>query len=165
MSPEQLDWFTVQTEHAAQKAAHSAVLRFRRPAVVGYLLLLLGVLFAIGLGAHESNAGRNQIVESGRAVAVNACNARYEDRVKFRTLLTRLKVAAAASTRSTAEQKEAAIKFYNGQLDSYKLFDCRDAENLLTADPHAKIPHIAPFYPGAEGAPEVPDLTVPSESG
>ena len=149
LTEEQLDFFTEQTVRAVRKGVRS----YRNSALVGFLGLLIGLIFAFSTSANRADSNREAIVKSGRAVAVEGCNRDYTDRKNFRELLERLKTATKDNKTSTLEQKRTAIAFYDAQLKKFTLPDCRTSEHLLTDDPNAEIPVIVPYYPGGEVQP------------
>lgn len=153
MTAEQLEFFSEQTRLAVRKYLR----RYRAAALVGFMILLVGLAVALSQIGRSSDASRRTVVESGRAVAVEGCNRDYVDRRDFRALLGRLKASSKTSYESgriTRAQYEVAVSFYDGQLKRFKLPDCRLSEKLLTDNPDAKIPMITPFY---EGSPFVPE--------
>lgn len=161
LSPEQLDWFTEQTERAADKAAHRATRIISRSATLGFLILLLGIIYVFHTSNAQNSDGRDAIVSSGRTVAVDGCNRDYQDRVQFIELLLRgeqaVIVAHKAGTTSNAQYAQG-IAFYERQLKEYPLLDCRKAESVITADPEKASQPPEPFWPGT---PEAPEVTVP----
>lgn len=145
MTQEQLDFFTEQTLRAVKKATR----RDRRTAIVGFLVLLVGLALALSTSARQADRTREAVVTSGRAVAVEGCNRDFVDRQDFRSLLERLKTASESNKTTTPEQKQQAVVFYDAQLKRFVLPDCRKSAALLTDDPNAQIPIIAPYFPGA----------------
>jgi hypothetical protein len=154
MTDEQLEFFTRQTDLAVRKALR----KYSRAALAGFLILMIGV----GIAFHnvstlaskvEKNAGesRSALVQSGRAVAVDGCNGRFESQSQFRDTLRRLDRSNALAYKNgtiTAEQRRSAKEFYRGALGRAVLPDCRLAAKLLTDNLDEPIPSISPRYPG-----------------
>lgn len=163
MTQEQLDFFTDQTERAVGKG----VRRYRNAAVVGYVTLVIGLGFVWGLFQADlsdrrfvATQQRAAIVESGRAVATNACNSRYIDRLALRGLLissAKISKSEAKKGNVTPAQAKLAEDYYKRALNGLPLLDCRKDANLLTSDPSIPTPYIPPYYPGA--------IYVPKEHG
>lgn len=146
MTEEQLEFFTHQTARAVRKATS----KFAVAASVGYLILFGGVFAMYENGQSVSDKESNAVVQSGRAVAVSGCNRDFKDRKSFRALFERLIVAVDASVErgdATPAQGRFAKKFYQDELDKLPLFDCRDAEKVITDNPGrtARIP--TPLHP------------------
>ncbi len=168
LTPEQLEWVTEQTKRASEKAAHKAAVvaakHVQRRALVGFLILLIGIIVAQSIGNRTSSQERQSIVDSGKIVAVESCNRDYEDRVKFRSLLIRLKGAALANYAagdSDKARRDAAVEFYDTELANYALFDCRRAEAILTSDPEHDRERTTPYWPGNPAAPKEAELPKP----
>lgn len=153
MTEEQLAFFAAETNRAVRKALR----RYAKPAIVGYILLMLGVLAAFQVNNNDRSArrveaakSREAIVLSGRAVAVSGCNRDYKSIAALRGVLIASKTFQQRQVRDgfiSAETFERARKFYDTQLMALQLPDCRDAESLLTDDPDDPIPHIPPLFP------------------
>lgn len=164
MTEEQLAFFTEQTERATKKGTKEGVRRFRRTAVLGYLTLLVGLVFVWGQYQRDiserrviATQQRHTLVESGRAVAVNSCNQRYEDRLQIRGVLIASRQFVKDQAKRgviTPERRKTSLDFYDERLRQLKLPDCRKDQKLLTDDPATPIPDIPPFYPGAPYAPQ-----------
>jgi hypothetical protein len=153
MTVEQLDFFTEQTQRAVRKATR----RDRAVNRIAYVILTAGLVVSLFVAGREGAKAQDAVVSSGRAVAVEGCNRDFEDRVRFRDLLQRLKAASEAAARqgrTTPEQRDAAVAFYDRELKRFGLPDCRKSANLLTSDPEDSVPNIAPFYPGAAYLPK-----------
>lgn len=130
MSDEQLEFFSDQT----RRAVHKAVGKYVRGAVVGFLVLLVGIGFAL----HDANSARHAVVQSARAVAVSSCNGRYQDREGLRNLLISAERQIPREVKRgnmTPEQAASAKVFYFSQLHKLKLPDCRAAARIITDDP------------------------------
>ena len=153
MTVEQLDYFTEQTQRAVKKATR----RDRAVSRIAYIVLTVGLMVSLFIASHERAKAQDAVVESGRAVAVEGCNRDFEDRMRFRSLLKRLRAAseqAAKEGRTTEEQRQQAVAFYDQELKRFGLPDCRKSQDLLTSNPDKSIPDIAPYYPGASYLPK-----------
>lgn len=147
MTEEQLDFFTQQTVRAVKKATR----RFAVAASVGYLLLIAGVVGMYENGQSVSAAEQNAIVRSGRAVAVDGCNGRFQDRQKIRAVFQRSKDATEELYKHGALSKarrDSSIEFYDHELREFPLPDCRAAEKILTDDPGHSTTQPVPRFPG-----------------
>lgn len=156
-SEAQLEWITASTHRAVDKTLRA----YRRTALVGFMVLLVGVIVALYLAAHQNSKAQDSIVASGNVVAVDGCNRDYTDRVKFRSLLLRLKASSDASFKrgqTTKEQHDTANSFYKSQLDNYPLLDCRQAAHVLTKDPQDPKHPVDAFWEGNPRAPQVPNV-------
>lgn len=156
MSIEQLDFFTEQTRRAVRKATR----RDRAVNRVAYVILTVGLVLSLFVASREGAKAQEAVVDSGRAVAVEGCNRDFEDRLRFRSLLRRLKSASESAGRlngSSQERIDRAVAFYDAELKRFTLPDCRKSANLLTSDPEDSIPNIAPYYPGASYLPHPDD--------
>lgn len=149
MTKEQLDYFTLQTHRAVRKATR----RDRATNRIAYAILTVGLLVALYIPSHDADKSRRSIVESGTAVAVQACNRDFVDRQNFRATIERLNEAAKKSHNLTGQA------FYKAVLAVNPPIDCRESEDLLTDDPNAVVPSIPPYYPGADYAPLLPQLS------
>jgi hypothetical protein len=162
MTKEQLDYFTEQTVKAVEKGTRNGVRHYRNRAVIGFLILLLGLVavrWADNERANEAvkdrvataNAQRAAIVKSGNVVAVDGCNGRFRDRVEIRSVLQSSKDFLAREYKkgniTEARFKESSA-FYDERLSGLPLPDCRKAANILTTDPNKVLPVPDPLYPG-----------------
>lgn len=146
LSLEQLDFFTDQTERAVRRATK----RTRNQALVGYLILLVGVFGMYWNGQHVSNTERGAIVESGRAAVIDGCNRDFKATQRYRGLLQRAEATVAVQVKQgkiTVDQAQEARDFYDGELKLAPLPDCRKVEFLPTDDPSAPIKSPAPLHP------------------
>lgn len=147
LSEEQLTFFA----DLQKESTHRSLRRWGRGAVIGYAILIAGVFAMYENGQSVSEQERQAVVKSGTVVAVEGCNRDFRAGKRFIKLLTRLKMssdAQYASKRITAQQHDAAIEFYAGEigLAKSKLPDCRHAESILTDDPDADLNHTKPLY-------------------
>lgn len=151
LTEEQLAYFA----ESEKRAVHSALLRYRRAAVVGFVVLLLGVGYNIYDVNQRSADGRDALVKSGRVVSVSGCNRDFNSISALRGLLT----SARASQREAVKrgdipapspaQQTRTDEFYHDQFQKIKLPDCRKAESLLTDDPDDLPAVPRPLYPKA----------------
>lgn len=154
LTSDQLAWVTEQTQHACAKAAATAAQHVQRRALVGFIVLLVGIIVAQGIGNRTSSQERAAIVDSGKVVSVDGCNRAFEERLKIRDVfLTSQKIVQVrvdAGKSSSPDNDKEALAFYKEQLRLFKLPDCRDAEHLLTSDPDKPLPDVEPYYPGSK---------------
>jgi len=158
MTQEQLEFFTEQTERAAEKASKRGYEAALKQARLGFALLLIGIGAVFYLNQKDDADARTAIVDSGRAVSVSGCNRDYEDRVKFVELLLRGKAAvlmAHKTGQQTEAQRDRGLEFYDRQLKDYTLIDCRKSEDVVSDDPDAVADAPAPYWPGEITAPNV----------
>lgn len=145
-----IEFFASETEKAAKRASR----RTLRAALVGYLVLFVGVFGMYWNGQHVSGTERQAVVDSGRVVAIAGCNRSFKANQGFRALFTRLiRVTEAQAKRGEISQYQAqqSLRFYRAERAKIKLPDCRQAGRILTDDPEADIRHIPPLYPGSAG--------------
>lgn len=134
MTEEQLDFFTQQTEHAVRKALRT----WRRGAVTAFVVLAAAIGYVQWDSSKQNADGRDAIVTSGRAVAVDGCNRDFDDRKSFRDLFGRLILATDLSIErgnTTPAQGALAKAFYVGELAKLPLFDCAKSKTIVTDDP------------------------------
>lgn len=157
MTEDQLEYMTAQTERAVNKALTQARLedrrRFRRyvrSATVAFGLLFAGVSFSIYAQSHDSEAGRTQIVNSGRAVSVDGCNRDFGTIGGLRSILISSRDFQDSALKRgdiSRTQHDRALEFYEHNLRSIPLPDCRKAEEILTDDPNARVTIPVPLHP------------------
>lgn len=152
MTPEQLQFFTDQT----QRAVRLATKRVTRRASAGFLILLLGLGGQYYVGqqdlVHRRDIAQKQraaIVTTGNAVAVTGCNRDFVSTKALRGLLT----SALAQTKDarkrgdiTEIQYTRAQTFYSKQLSLLVLPDCRPVTHLVSADPNKPIAVPTPLH-------------------
>lgn len=146
MTEEQLEFFSAQTEHAVGHALR----RYRRAALTGFVILLGGIGFGLHATTREGDNSRNAIVTSTRAVAVDSCNGRYQDREGLRNLLLAAEATIPSSVKKgdiTPSQAETAKVFYDRQLAKLRLPDCRRAAKIITSDPGRTVKIPKPLHP------------------
>ena len=143
-------------EEGRRESVRRAVHHYRNQALVGFLLLLTGFGVNTYIDRQDTQSQQDALVSSAKAVAVDGCNRDFVDRARFRNLLERLKDSARLSYRAgrtTQEQYETAVLFYDSQLREFSLLDCRDAEALLTTDKTNQSEPPKPYYPGGPNNP------------
>jgi hypothetical protein len=149
-SQPQLDWVVQQTKDTAERAASAAASRVRNRALVGFIILLLGLLVVGYTVQVESDKSRAQIVKSGDAIAVGSCNRDYTVidslRDELERSFARIDSLEADGTYSK-HQADVARESTGHFLEKYKLPDCRSAETILTDDPEAEVTVPVPRYP------------------
>lgn len=130
MSLEQIELFA-ELEEGALTRAHR---RWFRSSLVGYLILLVGVVGMYENGQSVSANERGQIIQAGRAVAVSACNARFNDRREVRGVLIQAKLSIQRQYESgtiTIDQRRQSLDFYDRRLEGLPMPDCRSADDAL----------------------------------
>lgn len=158
-SDEQIVWL----EESRKRSVRQAIKHYRNQSLFGFAILLIGLLVTLGIQQRDfaarrmdSQRQRAAIVESGRAVATNSCNARFEDRLQIRGVLLASKAFSRLQLKQgviTQRRYDDNIKFYDSRLRALRLPDCRIDAGFLTSDPDKKIPSIVPFYPGGPKTP------------
>ena len=146
LTEEQLAYFSASTK----RAVDNALRRFRRSAVAGFLILLLGVGYNLYDTRTASDEGRHAIVQSGRVVAVDGCNRDFRTIGILRAQIIKGKEQIQAYVEDGTITQAAAdrqIKATDELLAKYKQPDCRVADKLLTDDPDVKRPVPKPLYP------------------
>lgn len=122
--------------------------RYVRRMTVGFLILLAGTAAQHVVSSHDASVARNAIVKSGTAVAVDGCNARYDDRQSIRGIFLTLEALNVRNaTHQPAEAVQDAQEFYEGQLDKLPLPDCRKQQHILTDTPYPAIKIPVPKHP------------------
>ena len=147
LTDEEVAWYSAQR----QADIKIALKNYSKRAFAAFALFFACAIGNAWYANKLASDGRRAVVDSGNVVAVDSCNRDYVDREKFRSLLKRLKAAAVANYeagKSTIEQRDAAVAFYNSQLDAYPRLDCRGAATILTDDPKAVRRSPTPCYPG-----------------
>lgn len=141
--------------------ARHALKIYSRRMLVGFVILLLGVGYAIHISNSDSAAARRAqadankataaaIVASGRAVVVDSCNRDFKSNGRLRGLLLRAEAEipkAVKKGRFTPNEAKDALAFYNKELARIPLPDCRKAQNSLTDDPNKPIRQPVPLHP------------------
>jgi hypothetical protein len=154
MTGEQLDFFTQQTERTATKAARIAVREYRNRAIVGFIILLFGIIYVQWYNSHTAKEAREAIVQSGRAVALLGCNRDYHTQQALRSVITASKAFAVTAEKNgviTEADLAARQDFYDAQLAKIEIPDCRAAKSVVTDDPRDLGPLPEPLYPGHPG--------------
>lgn len=128
--------------------------QWRRNALLGYIMLLLGLGANSLIDRDRANQGREALAESGSVVSVTGCNRDFQLYQKVRAVFERSLQAIQDQHEqglTTDEQYARAKAFYKDQLTNFALPDCREVANTLTDDPtkaETKTPPV-PLYPGA----------------
>jgi hypothetical protein len=142
---------------AVTHAFHDYYHRYRRQALIGYLILVAGVVVAFAQNHSESNARRVQgvsarhaVVQSGRAVAVEGCNRDFESTKSLRGVLVASQAASAQSFKRgeiTKQRYEQSQAFFKTQLEKLPLPDCRKVLRVVTDDPNKTTRIPVPSHP------------------
>lgn len=151
--PEQIVWL----EESRRDSVRRAVKRFRNAALVGYLVLTVGVVVAFQNNHNESTqrraqgvAQRDAIVKSGSAVAVDGCNRDFKTITGLRAVLMDAKTFQRNQLKQghiTPQQYATAKSYYNTQLGRLVLPDCRRAASVITQNPDKPVPAPVPLHP------------------
>lgn len=123
---------------------------YRRQAIIGFLILLIGVAAAFYRGQTLANDSRDAIVDSGDVVAVSGCNRDYETidalRDQLEVSLDRIDQLEADGTYTKA-QASAGRESTHQFLDKYQLPDCRPVSSILSSDPDGRFTVPPARYP------------------
>lgn len=141
------DW--TDPEFISGGARHALKIYSRR-SLVAFLVLLVGIGYAIHESNTSSTSGRTAIVNSGRALAVDSCNRDFQSIGRQRGLLERAKAQTTKALKKgqvSREQADDAYKFYADELARIPLPDCRKAKLILTDDPKKPIKQPVPLHP------------------
>lgn len=148
-------------EHYMTPGAREALNAYRRNAVIGFLILLVGLGVVLWQGAEHADDARQDIaaasedsdkaiVQSGRAVSVAGCNRDFHTNQRLRGLIASsrgdIDRYVAEGTLTPAQGKRAKQRI-NEQIKSYPLPDCRKAETILTSKPGKTTEVPEPLYP------------------
>lgn len=152
MTPEQLKFFSEQTE----RAVHLATKRVVRRATAGFMILLLGLGGQYYVGQQDLSARRevaqqqrSTIVKTGNAVAVAGCNRDFATTKVLRGLLSSAQAQTDAAFKRgdiTAAQLARSKNFYTTQLGLLVLPDCRPVAHFVSADPTKDVVVPTPLY-------------------
>ena len=150
--------------HYMTPGAREAFAHYRRNAVVGFLILLLGIGFVQWDNQKDNSDARKEIaaksvqsdraiVKSGRAVSVAGCNRDYVTIARLRELILAgredIRNYVAEGTLNP-EQGARAQKRITAQVKEYPLPDCREARRIVTDNPR----DLGPIPPPKFGQPE-----------
>lgn len=148
------------TQYVDQRV-RNALGRYRQQAVIGFVILLLGLGAGVAVEREHNSTQRDQIeqksaeaqraiVTSGDAIAVSGCNRDYETidalRDQLERSLLRIDQLEKAGTYTHAQAqagRDSTFEF----LQRYKLPDCRNADDVLTANPGEAIVVPLARYP------------------
>lgn len=156
---EQLKWLSAR-EHmlSAHGTAYSRshLRRYARAATAGFVVAVLGIGGAFYTQGQDraaadkaATAGREAIVQSGRAVSVSGCNRSFRLTDKLRGILARgqdFQREALKRGDISPETFARATAYYEQQLAELPLPDCREAEEVVTDDPNQPILVPEPLY-------------------
>lgn len=150
-----------QLDRKAERAAQRVLRRYRRSAMLGFAILLLGGVTERLISADDAHDARQSIVTSGNAIAVAGCNRDFRTAVGVQSILRNALANQERRFREGQVSKreiEVIRKISREQLKAYPLPDCRPAASSVTQDVDnggmTKVPH--PFYPGDPRAPKPP---------
>jgi hypothetical protein len=152
LTPEQIDFFSRQTERAVKKA-----LRYHaRRAAVAYTLVLAAAAYSVYNVHTTGAAGRDAIVISARNVATDSCNARFRQQEVLRDLIrsgrSAIKQYVAEGTLTPAQGKRALAENARS-IERLRLPDCRVVGNIITDDIEDLQPGVPPpLFPGSVGS-------------
>jgi len=138
------------------REVEGALTRYVRGAIVAYVLLVAALGYALWRDSHDradrradSIAAREQVVNSGNAVAVQGCNRDFVTTKHLRDVL----INAAAFQRAALKrgdispaQYSRAITYYNSQLAGLPFPDCRHTLHILTDNPQRTVHIPTPLY-------------------
>lgn len=130
--------------------------RWRNANLAGFLILLAGVGGGFYTQGQDRSAAdskateqRIAIVDSGRAVSVAGCNRDFKTISKLRGILIRgqeFQRAAFERGDISIEVYERGTAYYQQQLGTLPVPDCRKAAKVLTSDPNAPIRVPEPLH-------------------
>lgn len=157
LTPDQLK----QLDRKAERAASRVLRKYRRSAILAFLILLAGGAGERLLSADDARDQRTAIVKSGNAIAVASCNRDFRTAVGVQAILSNGAVRARQEFdrgRIDKQELEARLQLVADQLRAYPLPDCRTVRHSITQNPDrsTRIPH--PFYPGDPQAPKPPQV-------
>ena len=152
-TPEQLHFLEV----SRKRAVRDALRKYIPGALIGYLILLAGLIFAwnerdqqTAARRADNVAARHQIVNTGNAVAVSGCNRDFESATKLRALIAagrpQIKQYVKDGTLTPA-QGDRALANIDAQLRTYALPDCRKVAHVVTDNPDRYVTIPAPKHP------------------
>lgn len=151
----------VELQRYVQQRVSEALGRYRRQAVVGFVLLLAGIGAALAVESEHNAAQRDQIIRQGKeaeqsiirsgdAVAVSGCNRDYNTidslRDELERSLLRIDSLEADGTYSK-HQADVSREATKDILKKYTLPDCRRADDVLTAKPGKTVLVPTARYP------------------
>jgi hypothetical protein len=162
-TPEELTVIRQEASAGTRKALAAYV----RGALVGFVLLAVGVGYGLHDNTQVAKDGRaglaqqqSAIVLSGQAVSVEGCNRDFRSAQQQQGLFTRLRASnlrAYKAGRINYTQYRSGDKFYADEYRHIVLPDCRKVKSLLTLDtPNHPIAVETPLYPGSPEARKTP---------
>ncbi len=117
----------------ARMEARHTLRKYRNSAIVGFLILAIGMGASQVANNHAAADGRARIVDSGNAVAVTGCNRDFNTSLRQRQALYRQPDRSNGQP-LTPEQRDQIIR----QLTP--LPDCRQARNVVTDTKERRVP-------------------------
>lgn len=151
----------VELQRHIDKRIREGIARYRRQAIAGFVILLVGLGLAAHVESKHNSAQRTEIrdqatqsqhaiVSSGDAVAVSDCNRDYNTIDGLRDELERSLIRLDQLEKDgvyTHAQAQAGRDSTFDILQRYTLPDCRLADDVLTANPGKAIIVPKPRYP------------------
>jgi hypothetical protein len=126
-------------------------------ALLAFLILTIGIAFAVNsvyqnsiADKKEILAARAAIVQSGRSVTVVGCNRDFKTITALRTVLQASQEVQRASFERgeiTRQRFEEASTFNKEQILNLILPDCREAITAVTSNPDATVGIPEPLHP------------------
>jgi hypothetical protein len=162
LTPEQLE----QIAHETERAAHKALWHYTKRSLVGFAILVAGIVGAFHAQAQDrhtarasANDARHSIVKSANTVAITGCNRDYRQITAFNNAV----VTSEKDLSITYANHEISKREYDARLKGIKEFvtknpppDCRLVAHVITDRPKLKIKLKHAFYPGDPQAPIKP---------
>ena len=150
--------------HYMTPGAREAFANYRRNAVIGFLILLLGIGYVQWDSDNSNREAREDIqkqsvqadraiVKSGRTVSVAGCNRDFVTITRLRELILvgrqDIREYVADGTLTPAQGVRAQQRITE-RVRRYPLPDCREAEKIVTDNPRDLPPTPEPKYAPAE---------------
>jgi hypothetical protein len=168
---------TVDSPRMDRRRSDANLKNYARNAVIGYVVLILGVFGTYTIGQSNDRAARSRdqitnqrsaaaILRSGNIIAVDGCNRDFRATKALRLVLRggkRNVTKNLANGSITRKQAVEAFDFYDQALTQLPLPDCRDSLNVLSANPETKQEVPTPLNP--ETKQEVPTPLNPEANG
>jgi hypothetical protein len=149
------------TSQRVDTAVRHALAAYSRRAIIGFVILAVGIGLAVKVESDHNADQREQIVNqgeqaqqsivvSGDAIAVAGCNRDYDTidtlRDELERSLVRIDLLEKEGT-YTPRQAQVGRDATKDILKRYKLPDCRFADDVLTANPGKPTTVPEPRYP------------------
>lgn len=165
ITPDEARWYSQQRQQDIDIAVERTSKHLMRRALVGFLILFVGLLIAFYVNQQQYGISKDQyaanrktaiaqrqaIVDSGRAVSVDGCNRDFNTITKLRGILITSKDFAKSAYKEgsiSRDRYSRSIKFYDDQLAELRLPDCRKAKTVVNQDPKTPVRIPVPRYPG-----------------